>query len=595
MSAHAPLEMKPIVPPVQTPAATPFATLQRKCACGGSSGASGSPGECPECKRKRTLQRRAAGSTQPDVAPPIVHEVLRSPGQPLDQATRSYFEPRFGHDFSKVRIHADARADRSARAVNALAYTVGRDIAFADGQYSPGSPSGRHLLAHELTHVVQQQATPVSTTSLRVGSADTPHETEAVDAATRIAAGASTGPVKPVSGQQVSGSIQRQADDSTALSNPGTAADPSAQSQQSSEGGSESQTSAAGAGSPPEKPEHCPAPKDLECTAATYDILHYDHNFVFPMDSSTLNAAQRAEIDAVAASWNTGTATGSIRLDGYASAEYECEYNWRLSCRRAQAVAAELAHPSNRSQGVPTGHIALFAHGESDQASPDLAPNRRVALSLPAGPLDPKDVPIPRPDPPMEGHVCGPDVTKELGDALKLTQAIFGGWDENHKKSACYALNNAVIGGAAWDILELHNDGNWIPNFRPSCASPSSNYNCESSVQVGSHCYDPGSVNYALFGTMCSLCDQFFTSIHSEDAALWKLDGMLRTIELYKKINFSKDKYAKEWATAGWHGWPTMPPASDRPGCSPTCPIPYRSKAGEQPWFHMHWLPYGSY
>jgi len=160
MSAHAPSEMKPAVaPPVQTPTPAPFGTLQRKCACGGSggsSGSSGSSGDCSECKKKKTLQRRAAGSTQPDAAPPIVHEVLGSPGQPLDAQTRAYFEPRFGHDFSKVRIHNDARADKSARAVNALAYTVGRDIAFLDGEYSPRTRGGARVLAHELSHVVQQ-------------------------------------------------------------------------------------------------------------------------------------------------------------------------------------------------------------------------------------------------------------------------------------------------------------------------------------------------------------------------------------------------------------------------------------------------------
>src|SRR6185369_18043496 len=67
-----------------------------------------------------------------------------------------FFEPRFVHDFSRVRVHTDARAAESARAVNALAYTVGRDVVFGDGQYAPGTSGGRHTLAHELTHVLQQ-------------------------------------------------------------------------------------------------------------------------------------------------------------------------------------------------------------------------------------------------------------------------------------------------------------------------------------------------------------------------------------------------------------------------------------------------------
>ena len=89
-------------------------------------------------------------------APPLVHDVLRSPGQPLDRATRAYLEPRSGHDFSRVRIHTDARAAASAQAVNALAYTVGRDVVFGAGQYAPATAQGRRLLAHELAHVAQQ-------------------------------------------------------------------------------------------------------------------------------------------------------------------------------------------------------------------------------------------------------------------------------------------------------------------------------------------------------------------------------------------------------------------------------------------------------
>jgi len=81
---------------------------------------------------------------------------LQSSGQPLDTSTRAFMEDRFGHDFSKVRVHSDAGAARAARAVNAQAYTVGSQIVFAAGRYSPANGEGRRLLAHELAHVVQQ-------------------------------------------------------------------------------------------------------------------------------------------------------------------------------------------------------------------------------------------------------------------------------------------------------------------------------------------------------------------------------------------------------------------------------------------------------
>ncbi len=102
------------------------------------------------------LQRAAVNPSPVHDVPPIVREVLRSPGQPLDAATRSFMEPRFGHDFGGVRVHGDAKAAESARSVSALAYTVGRDVVFGGGQPILGTTTGRKLMAHELTHVVQQ-------------------------------------------------------------------------------------------------------------------------------------------------------------------------------------------------------------------------------------------------------------------------------------------------------------------------------------------------------------------------------------------------------------------------------------------------------
>lgn len=89
-------------------------------------------------------------------APPIMHEVLNTPGQPLDAQTRAFFEPRFGHDFSRVRVHIDPRAAESAQAVYAKAFTAGHHIVFSRDHYAPEAYSGRRLLAHELTHVIQQ-------------------------------------------------------------------------------------------------------------------------------------------------------------------------------------------------------------------------------------------------------------------------------------------------------------------------------------------------------------------------------------------------------------------------------------------------------
>src|ERR1044072_7851222 len=151
--------------------------VQRTCACGGTAGISGA---CENCATHR-LQRQPASNTKPPQAPSIVHDVLRLNGQPLDASTRAFFEPRFGHDFSRVRIHADAEAAKSAAAVNALAYTSGEHIVFQTGRYAPSSTAGRRLLAHALTHVVQQTQQTHSPVQhkLEIGMPGDAHEIEA--------------------------------------------------------------------------------------------------------------------------------------------------------------------------------------------------------------------------------------------------------------------------------------------------------------------------------------------------------------------------------------------------------------------------------
>jgi hypothetical protein len=182
--------------------------LQRKCGCNQHTTGGGG---CSKCSKNQWLHRATRNSETENQhtsgVPQIVHDVLRSPGQPLDPQTRDFLEPRFGqdlsrvqtrslprwysparltvgaphdefeqeadafanrvtsmpakrggerYDFSNVRIHTDAQAAESARAVNALAYTVGHDLVFGSGNYKPGTPEGMRLISHELTHVIQQ-------------------------------------------------------------------------------------------------------------------------------------------------------------------------------------------------------------------------------------------------------------------------------------------------------------------------------------------------------------------------------------------------------------------------------------------------------
>ena len=185
-------------PPVPSVPSRPSQSrmLQRKCACGGAAGVSG---ECEECRKKKQLglqaklqiseagdiyereadrvadrvmstsahsavtgsppriQRLAGQSTgQGEAAPASVDQALAIPGRPLEPALRQDMEQRFGYDFSGVRVHPGAAAEQSAQDVNANAYTVGQRIIFAKGRFAPGTHEGRRLIAHELTHVVQQ-------------------------------------------------------------------------------------------------------------------------------------------------------------------------------------------------------------------------------------------------------------------------------------------------------------------------------------------------------------------------------------------------------------------------------------------------------
>jgi hypothetical protein len=129
--------------------------------------------KCPKCDEddKKVLQtKKSSGNSPlalgPDVQP-IVQDVLSSSGKPLDSATKAFFEPRFGHDFSMVRVHTDAKAEEAARAINANAFTIGKDVVLGAKEYATDSAEGKQLLAHELTHVIQQSQGQTPSTSVK--------------------------------------------------------------------------------------------------------------------------------------------------------------------------------------------------------------------------------------------------------------------------------------------------------------------------------------------------------------------------------------------------------------------------------------------
>ena len=221
--------------------------LQRKCACGKSTGAVSE--DCEDCQRAQALgiqprlavgasddpleleadraaaqvlnapydsgqlkqcptphlSRRSAGQASTATAPVSVTQTLNSSGEPLSTETRAFFEPRFGHDFGRVRVHRDSAAAASAHDVAAHAYTVGQHLVFAQGRYDPASASGRALLAHELAHVVQQRQAPdyQPEEPLELGATSDGLERDAHGAAGRVLAGKAAGITSVVRRQKI--------------------------------------------------------------------------------------------------------------------------------------------------------------------------------------------------------------------------------------------------------------------------------------------------------------------------------------------------------------------------------------------------------
>jgi len=151
--------------------------VQRACARCARTLATGAGELCPACaaaaahdeSERRVARKEVDAESTPASGhiPDAVTATLDTGGEPLDRAARADMEGRFGHDFSRVRVHADAHAAASAQAINALAYTAGEQVVFGAGRYAPHTESGRWLLAHELTHVIQQRGDVVA--PLRAG------------------------------------------------------------------------------------------------------------------------------------------------------------------------------------------------------------------------------------------------------------------------------------------------------------------------------------------------------------------------------------------------------------------------------------------
>lgn len=400
------------------------------------------PGTCDHDQTEK-VHRFGDGTRGSAGVPAIVARVLRTPGQALDTPARAEMEGRFGHDFTHVRVHTDAGAAQSARAIHAQAFTFGRHVVMGEGRYQPNTEPGMRLLAHELAHVVQQG-------------------NQAAD----------TVPARAIS--QPGDLWEREAD------------------------------------------QHAEAVARAD--SVRHPVVHQ------PGSAGTvLRQTERRE-----------PAPGP---DGGISGAPD-----------AGVAGGPAATPD---AGVPTGPA-----GTPDAGLPSSAP------------------PAPAAGPASAPFICGPDVRSQLVDVVAATKALYNGWPSEKQEEACWALENKPCGGAAWDIVEMHNAG-WIPStYQPlGCATTGATPACGQSVKVGAGCHYSGSPNYVIFGVMANLCNMWRATVHA-------------LIYVYKHKSPNYDA-SLAWALAGYDGWPGVAdPPGDRNNCSPTCPVAYTGGP-----FTVHWYP----
>ena len=240
-----------------------------------------------------------------------------------------------------------------ARALGAVAFTQGEQIHVAPGHWAPHSQAGRELIGHEIAHVLQQRRGRVQANAHVAGRAlndDPALEAEADALAPQAWQAFAAWPrhaavVRPAGSTAAGqGVVQRRS-------------------------------------TPP--PQTCAPPAVMDCTPGQDDPPRVNREFRFGRDSAALDAADVPFLDSVAAAWHRNGGVALLRIDGYASAEGDCSYNWALSCRRAAAVKAALQAPSDASPGVPDANLQSLARGESDAAGDDLPANRRATLFVP--------------------------------------------------------------------------------------------------------------------------------------------------------------------------------------------------------------------
>lgn len=500
-----------------------------------------------EEEEEELLQTKERSDNPPEVSAEVEDQInsLRGGGQSLPEHTRAFMEPRIGYDFGQVRVHTYSQANNLARSVNAQAFTRGRDIVFGPGRYQPQTPAGQQLLAHELTHVVQQNGGLLRPASRKSSmKSNKPGDTFEREA-DYVARQESFGTNKVRHNLSVSSPLIQRACGPTAIK----------------------------------------AMVPASCTVG-------DHTFVagslfkFKVGCDDFAPGQQAALIGFV---SVLPPTATLEIHSYASVD-TATYNEQLSCARSLKAKSVLTATPPGGAGIAASRITTIVdHGPT----PGPADERRSVAIRTA-------TPTPTPTtPPAHAFRCGPDVSSPVRAAIAKVRSTWGGWSASQRDSACDALDARSSAAFAWDINELHNQA-WILGYQPTCATAGASPPCHNSVEVDRNCYYAGSANYVIFGTMCKLCDGHLGWNWHTPFLGW-IRGfpewyMRYLINLYKggvlpwraaAANFVPSSL---WATAGYRSWPSggTPPVGDRPGCNTGCPTGYTGSA-----FSVHWHPHG--
>ncbi|HLB71708.1 MAG TPA: DUF4157 domain-containing protein [Candidatus Methanoperedens sp.] len=365
---------------------------------------------CPACIREHqsrkeegeeTLQTKENSDSTPKVTSDLESSIssIHGSGQPLSEPVRTFFERRFGADFSSVRVSSDSQAGELANTLQAKAFTVGSNISFGRGQYSPGTSEGKQLLAHELTHVIQQTGSVHSQRILRAridsGEKTALCNTAACDLLPPAADITDNQAIfrkeiddfqrTPATNSRASGSIRQLEYMDTGARQKQL---PDIQRQHKLENDLGSATGVA-----------CPiSTEKLNHQNASLDIT-------FDLGGSVLTAQDINNIAVFVNNWHGASISVPVRIHGYASKDGPPTVNWPLSCHRAEAVSKQMqkvqpavvlstgqSFPAG-TPGILAGFTETFAHGETEEFSKTaLPPNRRATVHVPSLPALPAKV-----------------------------------------------------------------------------------------------------------------------------------------------------------------------------------------------------------